>query len=189
MTGNLQRKWLHPQAVPRGFFRLYLLTLLSRGDETGYSITQKILDMTEGAWRPGPGTMYPMLKGLASDGLAKAAPAPKGSGRSYSITPKGRRELEKMRGNLAGVGRREKVVGRLFADLLPPSVYVPAMVNRYREGIDLLRQKILEVPETDRLVQLKELKLVLESQLRWVELQLDETAAVRGPVLRARHAQ
>ncbi|MDG6988253.1 MAG: PadR family transcriptional regulator [Nitrososphaerota archaeon] len=189
MPRNLRRKWLRPQAVPRGFFRLYILTLLSRGDETGYSITQKILDMTEGAWRPGPGTMYPMLKGLASDGLAKAAPAAKGSGKAYSITMKGRRELEKMRENLAGAGRREKVVGRLFADLLPPSVYVPAMVNRYREGIDLLRQKILEVPEADRFIQLKELKLVLESQLRWVELQLDEKVVIRGPVLKARHRQ
>ena len=69
---GVPKKWMHPQTVPRGFLRLYILTLLANGPETGYSIMQKIEERTEGAWRPGPGTMYPLLKGLASDGLARA---------------------------------------------------------------------------------------------------------------------
>ncbi|HKT22866.1 MAG TPA: PadR family transcriptional regulator, partial [Nitrososphaerales archaeon] len=60
------KRWLHPQAVPRGFLRLYTLAQLSRGPETGYSIMQKIDERTDGAWKPGPGTMYPLLKSMVS---------------------------------------------------------------------------------------------------------------------------
>ncbi|MDG6938393.1 MAG: PadR family transcriptional regulator, partial [Nitrososphaerota archaeon] len=80
MARPLSKRWLNPQAVPRGFLRLYIMTLLSRGPETGYSIIQKIDERTEGAWRPGPGTMYPTLKGLVSDGLVRAAPGVGASG-------------------------------------------------------------------------------------------------------------
>ncbi|MDG6981372.1 MAG: PadR family transcriptional regulator, partial [Nitrososphaerota archaeon] len=109
MTRILPRRWLHPQAVPRGFLRLYILTQLSRGPETGYSIMQKIDETTEGAWKPGAGAMYPLLRGLVTDGLAKPE---KGSTRSkaYVITAKGRKELGGMRERLAGAGRKERVL-------------------------------------------------------------------------------
>lgn len=174
------RKWLHPQAVPRGFLRLYILTLLSRGPETGYSIMQKIDERTEGAWRPGPGTMYPLLKGLVTDGLAKAAAQGRSTSKTYLITPRGEKELEALREHMRGVGRKERVVARLFSDMVPAAVFVPAMVNRYKEGVELFRAKISEIPQPDRDVYLKEVRLSLEGQLDWIDRSLEGAPAPRG---------
>ena len=60
---------MHPQAVPRGFLRFYIMLMVSRAPRTGYDIMQSIEERTEGAWRPGPGTVYPLLKALAEEGF------------------------------------------------------------------------------------------------------------------------
>ena len=130
---------MHPQAVPRGFLRLYLLSLLSRNAETGYSIMQTIDERTEGAWRPGPGTVYPLLRSLVKEGLVKQmGSSGKELSGAYVATVDGKKELEEMQRALASAGRREKVMMRLFADLLPANVISGIMVNRARENSDLL---------------------------------------------------
>ncbi|MDG6950597.1 MAG: PadR family transcriptional regulator [Nitrososphaerota archaeon] len=180
---SLSKRWLNPQAVPRGFLRLYALTALSRGPETGYSLIQKIDERTDGAWRPGPGTMYPTLKGLVVDGLARAAPGVRSPGpKVYTITSEGRKALSEMRGRLAGLGRKERVIARLFSDILPPAVYVPLVINRYREGAIQLREKLSETPAQEREAYLKELRLFMETQMGWIDSQLQPLrAAARGP--------
>ena len=178
MKDRFSRRWLRPQSVPRGFLRLYILMLLDRGDETGYSIMQTIDLRTDGAWKPGPGTMYPLLKGLESDGLVRAPPRARGSrAKSYEITSKGRRELEKMREGIAGMGKKERVIGRLFSDLLPASAFVPAMVNRFKEGSELFRKKISEIPQPDRDMYMKDLRLHMESQVEWIDSKLSPRRA------------
>ncbi len=182
MVRHLSKRWLNPQAVPRGFLRLYTLTLLSRGPETGYSIIQKIDERTDGAWRPGPGTMYPTLKGLVSDGLVRVAPGNMISGaKAYMMTAEGHRTLREMRERIAGLGRKERVIARLFSDILPPTVFVPLVLNRYREGAQQLREKLSEIPLPERVAYLKELRLFMETQIGWVDSQLPmQRAAVRG---------
>jgi len=166
--------WLHPQTIPRGFLRLYILTQLSKGPETGYSIIQRIDEKTEGAWRPGAGTMYPLLKGLLKEGLVRVANPPgRGGSKKYSLTSGGRAELERIRQQFAGAGRREPALARLFSDLLPGSVYVPMVVRRYRDAAEILRQKVGEVPQPDRTALLEELRLFLKSQIDWIDSQLD----------------
>jgi len=165
--------WLHPQTIPRGFLRLYILTQLSRGPETGYSIIQKIDDRTEGAWKPGAGTMYPLLKGLLKEGLVKVARSSgRGGSKIYSLTSGGEAELERIRQQFAGAGKREPVMVRLFSDLLPGSVYVPMVVRRYRDAAEVLRQKVSEVPQPERTALLQEFRLFLESQIGWIDSQL-----------------
>lgn len=179
MARPLSKRWLNPQAVPRGFLRLYTMTLLSRGPETGYSIIQKIDERTEGAWRPGPGTMYPTLKGLVSDGLVRAAPGVGASGaKAYMMTAEGQRALREMRERLASLGRKERVVARLFSDILPPTVYVPLVVNRYKEGAQQLRERMSEIPLPERVAYLKELRLFMETQIGWIDSQLQLQRAV-----------
>jgi DNA-binding PadR family transcriptional regulator len=174
--------WLHPQTIPRGFLRLYILTLLSRGDETGYSIIQKIDDRTEGAWRPGAGAMYPLLKGLLKEGLVRVAnPRGRGGSKIYSLSTLGRQELERIRQQLASAGRREPVMVRLFSDLMPGSVYVPMVVRRYRDGAEVLKQKIREVPEPERTALLQELRVLLESQINWIDSELGHDQLPRRP--------
>ena len=173
MVRSFPGRWFHPQSVPRGFLRMYILAQLSHGPETGYSIMQKTDERTQGSWRPGPGTIYPLMKNLVSEGLAKPSGGRgRGAVKTYVLTPKGGRELEKMRQVIAGSGRRMEVMGRLFSDLVPGRVFVPMIVNRYREGSDLFRQKVGEIPQPDRDLILRDLRLILESQIQWIDSQL-----------------
>jgi DNA-binding PadR family transcriptional regulator len=167
------KKWIHPQAVPRGILRLYILAMLSKRQETGYSIMRTIEDKTEGAWRPGPGTVYPLLRSLLKEGLLeKAGPAEVGATVKYSVTKKGKQELEEMQRTLASAGRRERVMIRLFADLLPAEVWASAFVNRGREIFDVFQERITQSPHPQREEMLREARMVLDANISWIDSQL-----------------
>jgi DNA-binding PadR family transcriptional regulator len=167
------RRWIHPQAVPRGILRLYILSMLSKHQETGYSIMQTIEDKTEGAWRPGPGTVYPLLRRLVKEGLLeKASSAEAGVTVKYSATKKGRQELEEMQRTLASAGKRERVMIRLFADLLPAEAWASAFVNRGREIFDVFQERIDQIPHPQREEMLREARMMLEANISWIDSQL-----------------
>jgi DNA-binding PadR family transcriptional regulator len=167
------KKWMHPQAVPRGILRLYILTMLSKQTETGYSIMQTIEDKTEGAWRPGPGTVYPLLRSLVKEGLLeKSGSAEDGATVRYSVTKKGKQELEEMQRTLASAGKKERVMIRLFADLLPPEAWASAFMNRGREIFDVFQEKISQIPQPQRDVMLKEVRSMFDANISWVDSQL-----------------
>ena len=166
-----ERHWLHPQTVPRGFLRVYILTLLSKGAQSGYSIIQSIEERTDGAWKPGPGTMYPLLKGLQREGLI----ASRGRGRarkSYVLTPRGSRELEEIRKQVSGMGRKDAVMGRLFSDLLPGDVFMTMMARRFRDGAVFIWQKVDEIATEKRVPILLDLRRSLAAQLDWIDSEL-----------------
>jgi len=147
--------------------------MLSKDQETGYSIMRMIEDKTEGAWRPGPGTVYPLLRSLVKEGLLeRAGLANTGTTVKYSVTKKGRQELEEMQRTLASAGKRERVMIRLFADLLPAEVWASAFVNRGREIFDVFQEKISQIPQPQRNAMLRETKLMLEANMSWVDSQL-----------------
>src|SRR5438445_10486784 len=101
------RRWMDPQTVPRGFLRFYVLSLLSRSPEAGYSIMRTIEETTDGAWRPGPGTVYPLLRGMVDESLVRPTDSGGREGRvGYSITEKGQTALEgRQQRLLSGVRR------------------------------------------------------------------------------------
>ena len=147
--------------------------MLSKHQETGYSIMRTIEDKTEGAWRPGPGTVYPLLRSLLKEGLLeKTSSAETGVTVKYSVTKKGKQELEEMQRTLASAGKRERVMIRLFADLLPAEVWAVAFVNRGREIFDVFQEKISQIPQPQRQALLKETRAVLDSNMSWVDGQL-----------------
>lgn len=147
--------------------------MLSSRQETGYSIMRTIDEKTEGAWRPGPGTVYPLLRSLVKEGLLeKAGAGETGSTVRYSVTKKGRQELEEMQRSLVSAGKRERVMIRLFADLLPADVWAGAFVNRGREIFDVFQEKIPRIATPQRESILREARTVWEANLAWVDSQL-----------------
>jgi len=167
------KKWIHPQAVPRGILRLYILSMLSKRQETGYSIMRTIEDKTEGAWRPGPGTVYPLLRSLVKERLLERVGTEATSTTvKYSVTKNGRQELEEMQRMLASAGKRERVMIRLFADLLPAEVWASAFVNRGREIFDVFQEKISQIPQPQRNAMLREARMMLDGNISWVDSQL-----------------
>jgi DNA-binding PadR family transcriptional regulator len=165
------KRWIHPQAVPRGILRLYILSMLSSRQETGYSIMRTIDEKTEGAWKPGPGTVYPLLRSLVKEGLLDKSGS-EGTSVKYEVTKKGKQELEEMQRTLVSAGKRERVMIRLFADLLPADVWATAFVNRNREIFDVFQEKISEIPSPKREATLRDARTMLEGNMAWVDSQL-----------------
>src|SRR2546428_4267618 len=94
MVISHRRRWMDPQSVPRGFLRFYVLSLLSRRPEAGYSIMRTIEETTDGAWRPGPGTVYPLLRGMGDESLVRPMDSAGREGSlAYSITEQGEKAL------------------------------------------------------------------------------------------------
>jgi DNA-binding PadR family transcriptional regulator len=71
-------------AIPRGFSRQYILSLLRDQSMTGKEIIDKATLQSDGKWRPSPGLIYPLLGRLLDEGLV----VENNEGR-YTITKKG----------------------------------------------------------------------------------------------------
>jgi DNA-binding PadR family transcriptional regulator len=76
----------------RGDVRLALLRLLAEEPRNGYQLMQAIEELSEGLWRPSPGSVYPTLAQLEDEGLIRSAEA--AGARTFEITDAGREHLE-----------------------------------------------------------------------------------------------
>jgi DNA-binding PadR family transcriptional regulator len=103
-------------AVPRGFSRFYVLFLLKERPMTGKEIMDETERRSNGAWKPSPGLVYPLLGRLLAEGLIS-----ENSGGGYVITPGGEKALEQYSSTDQGFGQvydtllRLGVFGRLVA--------------------------------------------------------------------------
>ncbi|WXG44802.1 MAG: PadR family transcriptional regulator [Promethearchaeati archaeon SRVP18_Atabeyarchaeia-1] len=117
-----------PHTVPRGLLRFYILSLLTKKPMKGYEIIRDIEDRTSGVWKPGPGSIYPMLESMKKEGMVQASPSPKGGmrprrGTSLQITEKGKGELSRFRENLKhGMPARARSLYLVFADIAYPGL-------------------------------------------------------------------
>jgi DNA-binding PadR family transcriptional regulator len=48
---------------------LYLVLALLDGEQHGYALMGRVTELSDGAWRMGPGTLYGTLNRLVADGL------------------------------------------------------------------------------------------------------------------------
>lgn len=154
---------------------MYILASLSKERSTGYDIMQRIEERTEGGWRPGPGTVYPLLKALVKERLLSALPKSSKSAKVvYSITKAGEDELSAMRSRMTSLGRKERVFMRLALELVPTESLAELLLSRAREGSEFLRSVISGLPEPDRTAALREFGTIAENQLDWVRSNLGE---------------
>jgi DNA-binding PadR family transcriptional regulator len=71
-------------AIPRGFSRQYILSLLKEQPMTGKQMIDRATLQSDGAWKPSPGLIYPLLSRLRDEGLIMEDKDGK-----YAITKKG----------------------------------------------------------------------------------------------------
>ena len=86
------------QGLFRGTLPWFLMRLLREGPHYGSDMIRSISEHTGSAWKPSPGSVYPVLRSLEADGLIKgdwhrSKGAPQ---RIYRLTAKGKRALPKM---------------------------------------------------------------------------------------------
>ncbi|NUR93122.1 MAG: PadR family transcriptional regulator [Nonomuraea sp.] len=82
-----------------GRLRLYLLKLLEESPKHGYEVIRLLQDRFLGVYSPSPGTIYPRLARLEEEGLVTHEVVE--GKKVFSITDKGRQELESRMDELA----------------------------------------------------------------------------------------
>ena len=71
----------------RGWLRPWILNILGQSPKNGAEIMDDIEKLTWGHWRPSPGSVYPLLDDLTTEGIVK-----KGGEGKYELTEAGREE-------------------------------------------------------------------------------------------------
>jgi len=97
-----RRNWLrHNAMVPKGFLRYHVLEALNEQPMSGSELMDQIEKHSGGAWKPSPGSIYPLLAWLQDNSYVKEMPTENGLKR-YEITSSGKEFLDettKMREN------------------------------------------------------------------------------------------
>jgi DNA-binding PadR family transcriptional regulator len=168
-----------PQGAPRGFLVYWMLHRISRSPTHGYEILREIEQKTEGAWRPGPGSVYPLLRRLESQGYVASETAGDGAElRKYKITRKGVKHIQETREMFRTMHKRWSLFRTMFVDLIEPSDVAHFLIEGSKRNFDLARHVVeanrsqLSPDELGRM--LREYSLMLEGQQSWVSGLLSE---------------
>ena len=94
--------------VPRGFTRFYALHLINISPMTGKEIIVEAEKRSEGAWRPSPGLIYPLLGRLLKDELIEEV-----EGGKFTITQTGVRALDDHSRFQSQLDRQSRLVQKL----------------------------------------------------------------------------
>jgi len=165
------------KGAPRGMLLHYILHSISLKPKHGYEILQDIDGKTDGAWRPGVGSVYPILKKLLANGYIQADE--RGSvenRRVYSITPKGTEEMQGRGDMMASSWLRWMAMRRLYFDMLDPAgisnMFVEGSRKQFEMVKELLEARRNSMSRNDMDFMLREYSVNLERQLDWTQGQL-----------------
>jgi DNA-binding PadR family transcriptional regulator len=136
-----------PHAVPRGLLRFYILRLLTENPMKGYELITKIEERTKGVWKPGAGSIYPMVASLRREGLVESVgghkkDAPPQRGTMLQITQKGENLLNKFRQGFKSrmLSYNLSLFG-IFAEMMFPGQGLDELMLDVRKGeIERLRR-------------------------------------------------
>jgi len=76
--------------APRGLLRFLILRMLTEKPMSGAKIVEHIEKETRGRWKPGPGSIYPLLAWLRKKGYTKELPREEAGVKNYMLTEKGK---------------------------------------------------------------------------------------------------
>lgn len=155
----------------------YILHSVSTKPRHGYEILQDIDGKTEGAWRPGVGSVYPILKKLLATGYVKIDEGGATENRRvYSITPKGVEELKDRGEMFATSWQRWTAMRRLFFDMLDPAavshLFIEGSRKQFEMAKELMEARRDSMSRSELDFMLREYTLNLERQLQWSRAQL-----------------
>ena len=170
-----------PQGIPRGFLRHYVLHRIAEKPAHGYDLLQEIESKTEGVWRPGAGSIYPILKELVNGGHI-IAESHKKTGKQqhiYRITPEGRALLQRSSEMFMKTGQNWGAMRSIFMELIDPK-NIPTMFTHMTAGQFAFLRGILEskrdkIARNEIRFMLKEYALNLERQLDWTKRAIKES--------------
>lgn len=164
-------KTIRPQSAPRGLLHFYALLSIARKPMRGYDLIREIEIKTDGAWRPGPGAVYPVLQKLVKQGLVSVKKRSEDGPTQivYGITPAGLAHIAASKRTMRTSTERMSLMSSLFVDLMEPDDLVRFVLNSFDLQAQLLRM-IVESEKSklgvqDKLFVLRRYKLNLEREL------------------------
>ena len=129
----------------RRLVSLFALTLMEReGPIHGYLVSERIAQRTEGAWRPGPGAVYPGLRILAKSGFVRSKVV--GRRTVYAITPAGRALLARIRSGREQFLRAKPDLGLLWAEVMGSEDMGTLLLLRLRRSLEALEAQLARPP-------------------------------------------
>ncbi len=166
-------------SAPKGILKLYILHKIAEKPVHGYELIQDIDSKTEGGWRPGPGSLYPILKKLVRDGYIKAETAASpATRRTYHITPEGVKNLAEAKHMFSSFQHRWNNLRNLFIELIDPenvpTFFVDGSKRQFQMAQEILESKANMIPPGELELALKEYALNLERQLNWTNKTLEQ---------------
>ena len=172
----------HPHSAPRGLLEVYSLFSIAKRPMRGYDLIKEIEMKTDGAWRPGPGAVYPLLQKLAKRGdLSPRKSVEFGPNQMvYEITSQGLRRISVAKKAMRSYPARWKMMSSLFLELLEPDDLVKFVLGLFEFQTEILRT-ILDsdrtgLSEEDKVFALRQYRLNLEREL----MRTDASIRVHG---------
>jgi DNA-binding PadR family transcriptional regulator len=176
-----ERKYA-PQAIPRGFLKLFFLRMLCKSPMHGYELMDEIERRTDGAWRPKPGSVYPALRWLLKRDLIRLQKERDKGPHVYEATNEGRMYLEeRIRSIQQMFKERQFKMVRLGFDLFfPGKTFAEARFELLKRAIeqfpDLWESKDWFTLTKDKQISLLEShKKILEAHLKTIRKKLTES--------------
>ena len=159
-----------PQSAPRGLLHFYALMSIARKPMRGYDLIREIEAKTEGAWRPGPGAVYPVLRKLEREGYVSAKKGPREGPTQvrYEITSAGLNHIADAKKMMRTSTERMRLMSSLFLDLMESDDLVRFVLNSFDLQSQLVRMIIESengrLSNQDRLFVLRQYGLNLERE-------------------------
>jgi DNA-binding PadR family transcriptional regulator len=178
-----------PHTVPRGLLRFYILRLLSENPMKGYEVITRIEERTAGFWKPGPGSIYPMLESMRTEGLIRAATTSKKavsgkSGKMLQISGRGKKALEHFRENAKSrMHSQERTIFRIFGDIIYPGLDLDELVLvERRKDTERLKNMLddeymTKISLDKKRKFLEEYAKIVQEELELVEREMTDTEA------------
>lgn len=112
----------------RSLLALYVIHSLSKGEKSGYDILKELGELTEGAWVPSKGTLYPLLHQLEEEGQIVSVSETTGARARavFTLTPVGKETLRRIRAHSSEhhkkMAQYREVIAAIFGDTLRPEM-------------------------------------------------------------------
>jgi DNA-binding PadR family transcriptional regulator len=169
--GLFENESPRPQSAPRGLLYFYALLSIARKPMRGYDLMKEVDTKTEGAWRPGPGAVYPVLRKLLRQGCIaikkKSSDGP--TQVVYEITPAGLQRIANAKMMMRSSSQRWNLMSSLFIDLMEPDDLVKLVLSSFEMHTGLVHTIIESnksgLTDEDRLFVLRQYRLNLEREL------------------------
>lgn len=105
-------------SAPKGLLRILILDIASKSPASGVEIAQKISEMTNGEWKPSPGSIYYILDRLTKDELIGGIFTPTKGQKKYITTARGKSQLTLEKEALLPAWNKHLVLTKVMAEIL-----------------------------------------------------------------------